>query len=509
MEIGSAANQEKAGVMSLGWSWIMGLPKKFQEKVVGVAKKIKKLAKDDPRIITHSIKVGLALSLVSLFYYFRPLYDDFGDAAIWAVLTVVVVFEFSVGATLGKGINRGIATLCAGALGVGAHHLANLAGEDGEPILLGILVFILAAVSTYTRFFPGIKARYDYGMVIFILTFSLVTVSGYRIEKILVLAHQRLSTILIGGSTCVIVSIFICPVWAGEDLHKLTALNMEKLADFLEGFGGEYFGQERVDGESFVKDDNKKMFHQAYKSVLNSKTAEESLANFARWEPCHGSFGFRHPWQQYLKIGGLTRQCAYQIEALNGCIDSDIQAPTEFKKKIQEACTKMSMDTGKALRDLAQGIRTMTVPTAAEIHIEISKAGEDDLKTTLKSAVLEDIDDLLDVIPVATVASLLVEIISCTEKIADAVNELARIVKFKTIDPTVTPEKPHLLHRGSVQPVCFTDSPEHHVCVTVLSEIGQGTTTLAGLFLERINSVPITTRENQEPVKGARHGLEV
>lgn len=43
------------------------------------------------------------------------------------------------------------------------------------------------------------------------------------------------------------------------------------------GFGGEYFGQERDDGESFVKDDSKKMFHQAYKSVLNSKTAEESL----------------------------------------------------------------------------------------------------------------------------------------------------------------------------------------------------------------------------------------
>lgn len=103
--------------------------------------------------------------------------------------------------------------------------------------LYTVLIFfsLAAAVSTYTRFFPGIKARYDYGMVIFILTFSLVTVSGYRIEKILVLAHQRLSTILIGGSTCVIVSIFVCPVWAGEDLHKLTALNMEKLADFLEG----------------------------------------------------------------------------------------------------------------------------------------------------------------------------------------------------------------------------------------------------------------------------------
>jgi hypothetical protein len=37
----------------------------------------------------------------------------------------------------------------------------------------------------------------------------------------------------------------------------------------------------------------------------------------ARWEPRHGRFRFRHPWKQYLKIGNLTRICAYKIEALS------------------------------------------------------------------------------------------------------------------------------------------------------------------------------------------------
>lgn len=46
------------------------------------------------------------------------------------------------GATLGKCLNRGLATLAAGALGVGAHHLASLSGHIGEPILLGFLVFL-------------------------------------------------------------------------------------------------------------------------------------------------------------------------------------------------------------------------------------------------------------------------------------------------------------------------------------------------------------------------------
>lgn len=45
-------------------------------------------------------------------------------------------------------------------------------------------------------------------------------------------------------------------------------------------------------------------------------------ANFARLEPCHGRFRFCHPWQQYLKIGNLSRQCAYRIDALNGFLNS-------------------------------------------------------------------------------------------------------------------------------------------------------------------------------------------
>lgn len=72
--------------------WGKGVPQ--------VAKKAVKIVEDDPRTIIHSIKVGVALTLVSLFYYFRPLYDTFGINTMWAILTVVVVFEFSVGRQL-------------------------------------------------------------------------------------------------------------------------------------------------------------------------------------------------------------------------------------------------------------------------------------------------------------------------------------------------------------------------------------------------------------------------
>lgn len=53
--------------------------------------------KSDPRKLMHCLKVGMALSLVSLFYYMRPLYEGVGGNAMWAVMTVVVVFEYTVG----------------------------------------------------------------------------------------------------------------------------------------------------------------------------------------------------------------------------------------------------------------------------------------------------------------------------------------------------------------------------------------------------------------------------
>lgn len=79
-----------------------------------------------------------------------------------------------------------------------------------------------------------IKTKFDYGVTIFIITFNLVAVSGYRVDNLLALAQKRISTIAIGVSICLIVCIVVFPVWAGEDLHLLIIRNMEKLADSLE-----------------------------------------------------------------------------------------------------------------------------------------------------------------------------------------------------------------------------------------------------------------------------------
>ncbi|CAI0541578.1 unnamed protein product [Linum tenue] len=171
-------------------------------------------------------------------------------------------------------------------------------------------------------------------------------------------------------------------------------------------------------------------------------------ANFARWEPCHGRFQFRHPWKLYLQIGTLARQCAYRIEALNRYLTAEIQTPVSVRAKIKEPGTKMSRECGRALKEMSTAIKAMCQPCASDVHIEASKAAAKGLNSLLKSGIWEGID-LLQVTPVATVASLLIDVVNCTEKIADAVAELASKAEFKRLsDGAPSPEK--LVRRGHV-----------------------------------------------------------
>ncbi|KAG2674334.1 hypothetical protein I3760_13G128900 [Carya illinoinensis] len=397
MDIASP-NFENVGPFTRAWEWLKALPVKLWAMAVEFANKMKKLGQDDPRRIIHSLKVGVAITLVSLFYYVRQLFDRFGENGIWAVLTVVLVFEFSVAATV-----------------------------------------------TFMRFFPALKARYDYGLMIFILTFCLVSVSSYQDDEVLEIAYERLYTIIIGSFIAIIICICVCPVWIGETLQNQIANNLEKLGNFLEasnldlfkvtGFGREYF---RLLEEGHSTDD--KSFLHGYKSVLTSKDKEETMANLARWELWHYRFGFRHPWNRYLKVGTLTRQCAYRLEDLNGYLKCfEIQAtPTEFRREIQEPCIQICSESGKALKELASAIKKMRRSTLVNYHIHSSKLAAKNLQSALNNSLWENAN-LREILPTAAVGLVLIDIVPCTEKIVEAFQELASRARFERMDDRVSP----------------------------------------------------------------------
>ncbi|KAK6141421.1 hypothetical protein DH2020_024826 [Rehmannia glutinosa] len=233
----------------------------------------------DRRRIIHSIKVGIALVLVSLLYMVDPMFKEVGENAMWAIMTVVVMFEFYAGlsfsltlfysrahrhwrrqgwpqacATLGKGINRGIGTLIGGGLGCLAAVLGADIGGIGKPIIIASSLFLFGAAATYCRLVPKIKKRYDYGLMIFILTFNLVAVSGVRAEKVLELGRDRLATIGMGFAVCIFVSLLICPIWA-RCLDEYFKMGSEK-------------ENQGADGSAYIE---------ACKFVLNSKSTDESL----------------------------------------------------------------------------------------------------------------------------------------------------------------------------------------------------------------------------------------
>ncbi|KAG6430276.1 hypothetical protein SASPL_108340 [Salvia splendens] len=400
---------------------------RFVSKVGGFFQRAWRLGVNEPKKSIHCVKVGLALSLVSLFYYMRPLCEGVGGNAMWAVMTVVVVFEYTVGATLCKCVNRATGTFLAGALGVGVHWVASQSGERFEPIILQLSVFLLATAATFSRFIPLIKARFDYGAMIFILTFSLISVSGYRVEKLFEMAHHRLSTIAIGTSICIITTILFCPVWAGTELHNLIRNNMDKLSDSLDGCVADYFSTDSETSDKTLK---------GYKSALNSKATEESLANFARWELAHGKFNFGHPWLEYVKVGASLRSCAYCIEALNGSMNSDAKVPDALKQHFGNFCVRLSNKSSAVMRELAVVMSSMKKPTRIDFMVEEMRNAVQELENALKSLSKQPIlpaeaVTLVEVVPLVTVSSLLIEIAARTEKLAGAVKGAAEKAEFE------------------------------------------------------------------------------
>ncbi|KAL2485860.1 Aluminum-activated malate transporter 13 [Abeliophyllum distichum] len=278
------------------------------------------------REVIHSIKVGIALVLVSILYLLDPTFQRVGENVMWAIMTVVVVFEFFAGATLSKGINRGIGTIIGGGLGCCAAILANKKGEMFEAIVVGTSLFISGSSATYMRQIPRIKKRYDYGVMIFILTFNLVLVTAVRSDYIVELVTKRLSTVGMGLAICICTSILMFPMWASDELHYSTASKFEKLASCVDGCLEEFC---RTSNDTDVEN-QQSIIVQACKFVLHSKANEESLTLSVM------SRALKEPTEiMMLSLGWILRELGESIKNMKRCRGSVLITPKLQSMKLQ------------------------------------------------------------------------------------------------------------------------------------------------------------------------------
>lgn len=93
---------------------------------------------------------------------------------------------------------------------------------------------------------------------------------------------------------------------------------------------------------------------------------------------------FRFPWKQYVKLGAVLRHFGYNVVALHGCLQTEIQTPKAVRALFKDPCIRLAAEVSKVLRELANSIRNRHHCSPSILSDQLHEALQD-LDTALKS----------------------------------------------------------------------------------------------------------------------------
>uniref|UniRef100_A0A0E0JIE5 Uncharacterized protein n=1 Tax=Oryza punctata TaxID=4537 RepID=A0A0E0JIE5_ORYPU len=429
-------------------------------------------ASEDAGRVAFALKAGLAMLLASLLVLVGEPFRLFGTNIIWSILTVGIMFEYTVGASFNRGFNRAVGSMVAGVVAIAVIWISLRCGSVAEPYVIGLSIFLVGAVTSFVKQLPAL-APYEYGFRVILFTYCLIVVSVYRVGEPVAAGLDRLYAIAIGAVLALLVNVLVFPAWAGEQLHRELVASFAAVADSLRDCVRSY-----LTGDDEAAVDGGEPAIEKCRATLNASARIESLASSARWEPPHGRFRSSFPWSHYARVGAVLRHCAYEapdgvreafraeIEdaAVQACelvrvLGDDVDGMTRSAERLSllksvhgsayrlqlalelnshllvSSCSVAEQNTSggggleRSCSRLHESTRRQRLswPSREADELEEAEAGGGYAAMMVRMRALERTAAL----SLATFASLLLEFVARLDHLVDAVDELSKLAKFR------------------------------------------------------------------------------